>query len=102
MKLNVFSLVITDLQHEFIRDARSHERKIRIELKDFIDRMKKKKGLCECSVVVLEMVGFLLRFVKGGNKFGISGVQTPSCYCLPVNEGSEMASRRMETKRGTA
>lgn len=32
------------LQHEFIRDARSHERKIRIELKDFIDRMKKKKA----------------------------------------------------------
>ena len=36
--------IIIDLQHEFIRDARSHERKIRIELKDFIDRMKKKKG----------------------------------------------------------
>ncbi|PFX26822.1 Traf2 and NCK-interacting protein kinase [Stylophora pistillata] len=32
------------LQHEFIRDARSHERKIRIELKDFIDRMKKKRA----------------------------------------------------------
>ncbi|KAK2557495.1 Traf2 and NCK-interacting protein kinase [Acropora cervicornis] len=33
-----------DNRHEFIRDARSHERKIRIELKDFIDRMKKKKA----------------------------------------------------------
>ena len=39
---------VIDLQHEFIRDARSHERKIRIELKDFIDRMKKKKGKCSC------------------------------------------------------
>ena len=36
--------ILLKLQHEFIRDARSHERKIRIELKDFIDRMKKKKG----------------------------------------------------------
>ena len=71
-----FSFVIIDLQHEFIRDARSHERKIRIELKDFIDRMKKKKGMSECSVVILEMVEFLLRFVKGGNKFAISG---PRC-----------------------
>ncbi|XP_048588849.1 misshapen-like kinase 1 isoform X2 [Nematostella vectensis] len=32
------------LQHEFIKDVRSSERKIRIELKDFIDRMRKKKG----------------------------------------------------------
>ncbi|KXJ16260.1 misshapen-like kinase 1 [Exaiptasia diaphana] len=32
------------LQHEFIRDPRSNERKIRIELKDFVDRMRKKKG----------------------------------------------------------
>ena len=37
-------VIVIDIQHEFIRDARSHERKIRIELKDFIDRMKKKKG----------------------------------------------------------
>ena len=50
MHLNV-SFTITDLQHEFIRDARSHERKIRIELKDFIDRMKKKKGETGWSVV---------------------------------------------------
>ena len=47
-----FSFVVIDLQHEFIRDARSHERKIRIELKDFIDRMKKKKGMSECSVKI--------------------------------------------------
>ncbi|KAK3752996.1 hypothetical protein QZH41_016310 [Actinostola sp. cb2023] len=32
------------LQHEFIRDPRSNDRKIRIELKDFVDRMRKKKG----------------------------------------------------------
>ena len=45
LMLSIVSLVIViDIQHEFIRDARSHERKIRIELKDFIDRMKKKKG----------------------------------------------------------
>ena len=36
-------------QHEYIRDARSHERKIRIELKDFIDRMKKKRGILSAN-----------------------------------------------------
>ena len=44
MFLIVSMVIVIDMQHEFIRDARSHERKIRIELKDFIDRMKKKKG----------------------------------------------------------
>ncbi|CAB3998387.1 misshapen-like kinase 1 isoform X7 [Paramuricea clavata] len=31
------------LQHEFVRDMKSNERKIRIELKDFIDRMRKRR-----------------------------------------------------------
>ncbi|XP_065644866.1 serine/threonine-protein kinase mig-15 isoform X2 [Hydra vulgaris] len=35
------------LQHDFIRGSRSQDRKIRIEIKDFIDRARRRKGMSE-------------------------------------------------------
>ena len=33
------------LQHDFIRGSRAQDRKIRIEIKDFIDRARRRRGM---------------------------------------------------------
>lgn len=35
------------VQHDFIRSSRSQDRKIRIEIKDFIDRARRRRGLSD-------------------------------------------------------
>ena len=35
------------IQHDFIRSSRSQDRKIRIEIKDFIDRARRRRGLSD-------------------------------------------------------
>ena len=52
------------LKHPFIRDQ-PNERQVRIQLKDHIDRTKKKRGEKGASVAVVTMLLFLSLLVEG-------------------------------------